>query len=43
MRNNKIAVLSPGLSQNILLVTLELEENPIEDPPELVKIPTLFP
>jgi hypothetical protein len=29
-------VLSPGLSQNVLLVNLEYENNPIEDPPQLV-------
>jgi len=29
-------VLSPGRSQNVLLVNLEYENNPIEDPPQLV-------
>ncbi len=29
-------MLSPGLSQNVLLVNLEYENNPIEDPPQLV-------
>jgi hypothetical protein len=29
-------VLSTGRSQNVLLVNLEYENNPIEDPPQLV-------
>jgi hypothetical protein len=29
-------VLSLGRSQNVLLVNLEYENNPIEDPPQLV-------